>query len=288
MSGIIVGVDGSEGAKHALAWAAHEGQLHGWPVTAVMAWGWLAEHRAVVGDGFDPRFTEREAVAALDAYVTDALGPSPAVTVERRTVEDLAPRALLEASSDAHLLVVGTRGLGGFRGLLLGSVSNQCLHYAACPTAVVGRDDEIGEPAGGRVVVGIDGSEAAGRALTWAVEEARLRQASLEVVHAWQMPGASGYPLTGVSVDPSLFADAARATLDSAMHHIDETGLVKPAESILRGGRAASVILEAAKGADLVVVGSRGLGELSGPILGSVSHRVVHHASCPVVVIPAG
>lgn len=138
-----------------------------------------------------------------------------------------------------------------------------------------------------RIVVGIDGSETARRSLRWAAEEARLRQASLEVVHAWHMPYVGGYPYTTTApFDPTIFEDAARTTLDAAVDSLDTTGLAHHVERILVSGGAASAILEAAKGADLVVVGSRGLGGFTGLLLGSVSHQVAHHATCPVVIVP--
>ena len=134
-----------------------------------------------------------------------------------------------------------------------------------------------------RIVVGIDGSDTARHALRWAVEEARLRAASLEVIHAWHIPYVGGYPYM---LDPTTFEDDARATLDAAFDGIDTTGLAQPVDRILTSGGAASAILEAAKGADLVVMGSRGLGGFSGLLLGSVSHQVAHHATCPVVIVP--
>lgn len=139
-----------------------------------------------------------------------------------------------------------------------------------------------------RIVVGIDGSETARRALRWAAEEATLRDAALEVVHAWHMPYVGGYPYVPTATfDPTWFEDAARTTLDAACDSLDSTGLKHPLERILVSGGAATAILEAAKGACLVVVGSRGLGGFTGLLLGSVSHQVAHHASCPVVIVPA-
>lgn len=138
-----------------------------------------------------------------------------------------------------------------------------------------------------RIVVGIDGSEAARRALQWAAAEARLRRASLEVVHAWAMPAVIAFPYTSANFDPTPIEQSARATLDAAVDALDTSGLAQPVERILVNGGAASAVLEAAKGADLVVVGSRGLGGFSGLLLGSVSHQVAHHAGCPVVVVPA-
>ncbi len=112
MNGIVVGVDGSEGAAQALQWAARESDLRQWPLTAVMAWAWLEQHPVFVKEQFDPGYDEDDAGRALDAYVEAALGPAAAAKVERRVACDLAPRALLDAALDANLLVGGRPGPG--------------------------------------------------------------------------------------------------------------------------------------------------------------------------------
>jgi nucleotide-binding universal stress UspA family protein len=138
-----------------------------------------------------------------------------------------------------------------------------------------------------RIVVGIDGSKTAGHALRWAVQEACLRGAALEVVHAWHVPYVGGSLYNPAAFDPGMFEVAARATLDAACDGVDIAGLAQPPTRVLTSGGAASAILEAAKGADLVVMGSRGLGGFAGLLLGSVTHQVAHHASCPVVIVPS-
>ncbi|HET7720992.1 MAG TPA: universal stress protein, partial [Acidimicrobiales bacterium] len=137
MTGIVVGVDGSEGAATALRWAVEEGRIRGWPVTAVAAWALLDQRHVEPDAPFDPDYGADDAAAALAAHVSDALGPERSALVSRRTVNDLPATALLQAAEGADLLVVGARGLGGFKGLLLGSVSQHCLHHAPCPVAVV-------------------------------------------------------------------------------------------------------------------------------------------------------
>lgn len=133
-----------------------------------------------------------------------------------------------------------------------------------------------------RIVVAIDGSDSSTRALRWAVSEARLRDAELEVVHAWHMPTSGGYPYATLAYDPAPFADAARQVLDNAVHEA-----AVPVKQTLVNGGASEAILSAAKGADLVVLGTRGLGGFAGLLLGSVSHQVAHHATCPVVLVPS-
>src|SRR5688500_12436966 len=185
MNGIVVGVDGSKSAAEALAWAVREADLHGWPITAVLAWGFLDQHHTVGGERLDPAYGEGDALAALDAYIERAIGLARSCSVQRQVVCDLAASGLLDASAGASLLVVGARGLGGFKGLLLGSVSQHCLHHATCPVAVVRHyDAATDEGVVERIVVGVDASATSRHALTWAIEEARRGDASLEVVHA--------------------------------------------------------------------------------------------------------
>jgi nucleotide-binding universal stress UspA family protein len=255
-----------------------------------MAWGHLDQQGGGTV-GFDPAYRETDAVAALDALVRGAIGPSAATAVARQVVCDRPARALLDASRDADLLVVGARGLGGFLGLLLGSVSQQCLHHATSALAIVHAQDDDAEPPAStnqRIVVGIDGSGTADRALQWAVDEARLRHARVDVVHAWRapIPHLGAAPHASMSVDRLEYERAAERTLDAAVRRVDITGLPAPVDQILTSGSAAWAILEVSKGADLVVVGSRGLGGFKGLVLGSVSHQVATHAPYPVVVIP--
>ena len=140
-----------------------------------------------------------------------------------------------------------------------------------------------------RIVVGIDGSETSQRALRWALDEGRLRQAAIAVVHAWHSSYAAAYAYGyGVAaIDPQMDEDAARATIDRAVDAEDCTGLPVPIDRITRCEGAAHLILGTAKGADLVVIGSRGHGGFAGLLLGSVSHQVAQHSPCPVVIIPS-
>jgi nucleotide-binding universal stress UspA family protein len=134
-----------------------------------------------------------------------------------------------------------------------------------------------------RIVVGIDGSPTAQRALRWALALARACHAEVEVVHAWR-PMVVGGPLAPVTVDPDIWSEAAQRTIDQAIA-AEDTADVDVART-LSCSTAASAILDAAQDADLVVVGSRGRGGFAGLLLGSVSHQVAHHAPCPVVVVP--
>jgi nucleotide-binding universal stress UspA family protein len=137
---IVVGVDGSPSSKAALAWALRQAELSGASVEAVIAW-----HMPVAAAGipFEPAGTMDGADFAqiarmvLTAAIAEAADPASAVKVSSTVVEGNATQVLLEAAAGAELLVVGSRGHGGFVGALLGSVSQHCAHHAPCPLVIV-------------------------------------------------------------------------------------------------------------------------------------------------------
>ena len=141
MPGIVVGVDGSEGSKHALAWAAEEARLRHAPLAVVLAWqlpatfdtgaAWVHMSSEVIDD------VRKLAQQRLDDVCSELASLLEGVDVDRRVVEGATAPALIEAAENADLLVVGTRGHGGFAGLLLGSVSQQCAHHSPCPIVII-------------------------------------------------------------------------------------------------------------------------------------------------------
>ena len=136
------------------------------------------------------------------------------------------------------------------------------------------------------MVAGVDGSDGAQEALRLAVQEARLRGAGLRVVTAWQMP-AMTYGGVGFSpdIDPADFKDSASASLEKALAALGGQANGVQIERVVRMGQPAQVLIEEARGADLLVVGSRGHDGFAGLLLGSVSHQCALHASCPVVIV---
>ncbi|MFP5377028.1 MAG: universal stress protein [Acidimicrobiia bacterium] len=140
----------------------------------------------------------------------------------------------------------------------------------------------------GKIVVGVDGSDPSVEALRWALDEAAVHGASVEAIHAWQYPyvadvtGMAAYPLDRREVE-----EAARTTLARAVEAAGPPPAGVAVEQVLAPGGAAGVLVDAARDADLLVVGTRGHGGFSGLLLGSVSQQCTHHAPCPVVVVPA-
>lgn len=140
----------------------------------------------------------------------------------------------------------------------------------------------------GTIVVGVDGSEPANTALRWALTEGRLRHATVDAVHAWEVPVVFGPVAGSYPYDTETIEASARELLDRT---VDDAlaALGRPEVTVTRtltvGGAAANII-DAAEGADLIVIGRRGLGGFKRLLLGSVSESVAHHAPCPLVVIP--
>lgn len=280
---IVVGVDGSPGSADALRWAAEEAELHSATLTAIMTWGFLDQH-PLDGAPFDPHFNETSALARLREHLVRTLGPERSEAVEPRAICDLAAHGLLEAAAHADLLVVGARGLGGFKGLLLGSVSQHCLQHATVPVAVIKANDRRGnDPAG--ITVAVDGSPTADLALAWAADEARQRKTSLAVVHAWRLPTLGHDPVAAATLQTARVDDVADETVIAALARADTTGIAE-VRPVVRRGSPAGVILDAASNAELIVVGTRGRGAIKRVLLGSVAAQVTHHAAAPVVVIP--
>lgn len=284
MAEIVVGVDGSEHSAVALRWAAHEAALRGSELVAVLVWDLFNQRHADGTRRFDPDYDERSADEALAHIVVDALGDERAADVTRREVCDLPAPGLLGAAREADLLVVGARGLGGFRGLLLGSVSQQCLHHATVPVAVVHGEGSGGPDTDGRIVVGVDGSPPSEAALRWALADAALRHGGVQVVHSWEPMVLYGPVIGADPYDVEAVEASAERLVDDMVTAAAPT---VPVERTVVAGGPASSLLEAAKDADLVVVGRRGLGGFGRLLLGSVSDHVVRHAAATVVVVPA-
>jgi len=192
---------------------------------------------------------------------------------------------MLEASEEADLVVIGSRGHGGFRGLLLGSVGAQVAAHAVCPIAVIrGTAPE----AAAKVVVGIDGSPAAEAALAFAFDAASRHGWTVQAVHAWDVPaydllivpnGPVPVPLTDVADDEVRLAAEVLAGFPDDYPDVDVV------ESLVRAP-AVQALLDAAADAALVVVGTHGHSPAMGALLGSVSNGLLHKAVTPVVVVP--
>ena len=134
---IVVAVDGSPGSQRALAWAVAEARVRNAPLRVVRAWSYLDQP----GEHFDPAYGEDDARRGIDEAIAALGDAADGVEIERVVVCDLPARAVLEAAAGAELLVIGKRGMGGFKGLMLGSVSQQVAQHAPCPVVIVPGDE---------------------------------------------------------------------------------------------------------------------------------------------------
>ncbi|SHK74930.1 Nucleotide-binding universal stress protein, UspA family [Pseudonocardia thermophila] len=288
---IVVGVDGSPGALRAVRWAARaavrrKADLH---LVAAVLW---AEERLpglpAIGRDRTGDVLKKLAEAALDTADAVATVAAPEVTTVRREIVGFPAAVLRKEAEGAELLVVGDRGRGRLASLIAGSVAVAVVAHAPCPVVVVRGeiDQKKGddtEPVDGPVVVGIDGTPRSEAALKFAFEEASARQAPLVAVHTWS--DALNDPYLAPMIDWDVVETEEELQLAERLAGWGEKYPDVPVERLVTRGRAASVLLDRSKGAQLVVVGSRGHGEFAGLLLDSVSNALIHGASCPVAIV---
>lgn len=285
---VTVGVDGSSSAMHAVRWAARQAArdgtglrlVHAYEVPRVDQFGFAHSHSL---DAALRRQGRQWLADARSAVVETAPGTS--VELEVRRADPVT--TLLEQADRSRLLVVGTRGLGVFNRLLVGSTAVALANHASCPVAVVrGRDPDSAPSLHGPVVVGLDGSSGSDRALEFAVDEAVARGAELVAVQAWPAVAPEYALYGGTAMAGDL--DAVRVRGEEVLAERLAGWQAKyPTLPITRRAvldRPSSALLEAARSASLVVVGARGRGGFLGLLLGSTSLKLLHHAPCPVVV----
>jgi len=291
-SRIVVGIDGSPSARAALDWALDEARRRNVSVRIMHAWSIPVPPTALGPTIADPSddALRHAAQVVLDEAQAHATADFPDVMVTTDLVLGPAASSLVTASSDAMLVVVGSRGMGSFAQLLLGATSLQVAIHAECPVVVVRPPSERPHPAdpqfAGRVVVGVDGSELSALAAEAAYEQASLHGIGLTVVHTWDTPS---FDVPGATIDMELLLtqieDEERAVVSESLAGLSEKYPDVSVRWHLAPGSPARVLAEASRVADLVVVGSRGRGGFASLLLGSVSHAVLHHAQCPVLVI---
>ena len=278
---VVVGVDGSENGYKALAWAARHAQRRGAHLDVVLAWHSPAGAVTPMGMAYVPPPTEtikadaeRRMERTLSSYDLSEI-EHDAIIAERD-----AASLLCELGEGADLLVVGSRGLGGFKGLILGSVSARCANECPCPVAIVPADwEDPGRDVHGVISIGVDGSlnaEAAVRwADAWAPDEALLR-----LVCAWTVPAP--YDRVVPEMDEERMRDAAEQLAERTAELVTVHDHV--ADAVRMDARLA--LAHEATLADVVVVGARGHHGISRLLLGSVASSVVHHVQVPSVVVP--
>ncbi len=282
---IVVGFDGSASARAATTWAAEEAALRGRGLTVVHAILPTVSSGSL-GAGIAPA---PDMIGALESQAHDQL-EALAVELHPLDVETVvaiggASGVLLEASEVADLVVVGSRGHGGFRSLVLGSVAAQVAAHAVCPSVTV---REVPASDATDIVVGIDASAGAIAAATFAFDEASRHGWTVVAVHAWDVPaydllivpdGPVPIPLANVADEEIRLSAEVLAGLRAEYPEVDVQ------EHLVHGPPVQS-LLEASPNAAMIVVGTRGHGPAIGALIGSVSNGVLHKAKVPVAVVP--
>jgi nucleotide-binding universal stress UspA family protein len=286
---VVVGIDGSDSARHAARWAAVRAVHRHLPlrlVHAVKVPAFAYSDSRMVDQGyFDNLETAgRQVLAEIEAEITKS---HPDVDVHTELVVADPVATLVAESESARLLVLGSRGLGGFTGILVGSIAVALVSHGHCPVAVIrGRTPDGTTPTGGPVVVGVDGSPAGEAAVALAFEEASLRGADLVAVHTWteyQSDNAYAYARQFV-IDWDAIEVREREMLTAPLAGWQEKYPDVAVRRIVTRDRPVRALLEQAADAQLLVVGSRGHGGFTGMLLGSTSQALIYHATCPLLV----
>lgn len=282
---VVVGVDGSESALWATRWAADEATRRRAPLRIVHAFeipvgyppgfvDWHMLHEALAERG-------RTWLAQAEKVAKETVGDG--VPVETVQVEAGAVPTLLAESERAALVVVGTRGMGGFVGLVVGSTAVEVSARARCPVVTV-REEGSGT---GPVVVGVDGTPVGEAAIAFAFAEASIRGTDLVAVHTWtDLLVETAFAGGAAALDFAPIAQQAEEVLGERLAGWTEKYPDVRVSRHVSHERAPKALLRHAEKAQLVVVGSRGRGGFRGLLLGSTSQHLLHHAPCPVAVVP--
>ena len=281
--GIVVAVDGSPASNAAVVWAARDAAMRNLPLTVVHAvvtptatWPPVA-----YPESLEVRLEDEGKKAIMHAIkiAEEAVPADRKVAIGRELVFSTPALALIKMSDEAELIVMGTAGRGFLARGVLGSVSSTVVRQANCPVAVI---HEEGRPEPhAPVLVGVDGSPASELATAIAFDEASRRGVDLVALHAWSdIAVTSELP----EMDWSSAEEAAQRSLAESLAGWQERYPDVTVHRLVVRDRPARQLVEHAKSAQLVVVGSHGRGGLTGMVLGSVSNSILHSVRIPVIV----
>ena len=285
---IVAGTDGSEESLRAVDWAAREAVLRGAPLRIVSAASLLPRMVSRAGPTDYDTVTDvllKDRDRALAAAAERAAKMAPGVLIDTDQLTGQPAQAITESGTGALMLVLGSRGVGAFTAMVLGSISRYAANHASCPVVVV-RDETAATHR--QVGIGIGDLDHCADSLTFAFEEASLRQASLLAIHAWQAPqgdiSRAGDTFTAAGAH-DLEAEAARQ-LEALLNEWREKYPDVPVSQDVVHGHPGRALVGLSARADLVVIGRHAKHPgMQGP--GSVRHAVLNHAHGPVAVVPS-
>lgn len=283
-TGIVVGVDGSAESDAAIRWATGEAVMRRAPLTLVhalapMVTSWpIGPVQASITE-----WQEDNAQQVLDKAaktVQSCAAQSELSGVHTEVLRSAIVPALIEASEDKQMVVVGSHGTGALGRVLLGSVSTGLLHHARCPVAVIHADQRFPDT-DAQVLLGIDGSPASEAATALAFDEASRRGVGLNVLHAWS--DVAVFPMLGM--DWREYESEGHEVMGERLAGWQERYPDVVVQRRLVCDQPARWLIRESEHAQLVVVGSRGRGGFRSMLLGSVSSAVAQAAAAPVIVV---
>lgn len=288
VEGVVVGFDGSPAASVALEWGADAAKAHGVPLTILTARPDAEADIIELPDGEGSEIVETDIAEMLADAADRVRNLHPNLPVATLVQPESPVDGLLEASATADMIVIGSRGLGGFEGLLVGSTAMNITPYAQCPVVVQYVPDEATAAAReaarhpNEVVVGFDGSHFSEEALVFALRHAAATGLGVAVVFVSKGTGeATPSP---IAADDADLSERLREDLADAMH-IAKAHPNVPISYLHGVGRPAGVLIREASGSPLAVVGARGRGGFTQLLLGSVGLQMLIHAECPVAIV---
>lgn len=287
---IVVAVDGSNASNQAVRWAANAAAKRG---TALRLASSYTMPQFLYAEGMVPPqelFDELQAETSekIDAAREIALEVAPDIKIGHTIAEGSPIDMLLEMSNDVTTIVMGSRGMGGLTGMVMGSVSASVVSHANCSVVVVREDTAVTEETKyGPVVIGVDGSEVSHKATEAAFAEASARGADLIAVHTW-MDMQLQSSLAGLSAAQADWPEVEREQKDLLDENLAELEKQYPdvqVKKVITRDRPVRALSDAAAGAQLLVVGSHGRGGFKGMLLGSTSRALLQSAPCPLMVV---
>ncbi|WP_312978959.1 universal stress protein [Corynebacterium sp.] len=287
---IVVAVDGSDAGSAAVAWAANAATKRNAPLKLVTAY---TMPQFMYADGMVPPQElydqlEEEAMAKINEARELVRSFDENIEVSYYIAESTPIDLLLQLSEEADIVVMGSRGLGGLSGLVLGSVSSAVVSHASSPVVVVRKDNDVTvNNKYGPVVVGVDGSDVSRKALEYAFREADARGATLRAVHSWADAQVQTSLVGLAAVQSQLDAMSAqeRKILQDELAPMREKYPDVKVEEVVDRDRPIQVLKDNAEDAQLLVLGSHGRGGFRGMLLGSTSRALLQYAPCPMMVV---
>lgn len=287
---IVVAVDGSEASKNAVRWAANTADKRGIPLRLATSYTvpqyLYAEGMMPPQELFDE--LQQEALDKIEDARTLAHEVAPGIKIGHTVAEGSPIDMLLDMSKDVTMLVLGSRGLGGLSGMVLGSVSASVVSHADCPVVVVREDNPVTDNNKyGPIVVGVDGSDVSQKATEYAFAEADARNAELIAVHTWMDMQAQS-SLAGLTAAQGEWEEIENEQvkllserLSPLMEKYPNVSMTK----VITRDRPVRALADQAEGAQLLVVGSHGRGGFKGMLIGSTSRALLQSAPCPLMVV---